>query len=75
MRYIEINGGINVPLNEEEDILVNKIKEETKLTKESLGEREREVARRLVSRGILEHEKIDNEWSYSVNLLKRVERT
>lgn len=74
MRYIEINGGLKVHITEEEDQLYSRVIEERMIEKSVLTEREREIAKKLVSRGIFDRTKVDNSWSYSVNSLKRIER-
>lgn len=74
MRYVDITGGFRVHITEEEDELYSRVKEKRVIKKASLNEREREVARRLVSRGVFDRKKIDNEWQYSVNSLKYIER-
>lgn len=54
MKFIEIAGSILQPISNEENILLEKVKEYQKpLPKEQLDEREKEVARQLVNRGIL----------------------
>lgn len=52
MRYYEISGGFRVPISEEEEELLDAAKEHD-LLDESLDERSQEVARKMVSRGLL----------------------
>lgn len=70
MRYREIAGGIRVYVSQEEDTLVQKILEAGTAQKKSLDEREQEVARKLVSRGILNRVKANDEIAYVVNSLQ-----
>ncbi len=53
MRWLDVAGGLRVPVNNEESEIVAKIDESTEFAKKDLNEREREVARKLVSRGVL----------------------
>jgi|GEM_PF-6401179 len=53
MRWIEVLGGLRMPINNEESKLVDKIDESKEFDKEKLSEREQELARNLVSRGVL----------------------
>lgn len=70
MRYREIAGGIRVYVSQEEDTLVQKILEAGTAQKKSLDEREQEVARKLVSRGVLNRVKANDEIAYVVNSLQ-----
>jgi DNA-binding NarL/FixJ family response regulator len=70
MRYREIAGGIRVYVSLEEDTLVQKILEAGQASKHSFTEREQEVARKLVSRGVLNRVKANNEIAYVVNSLQ-----
>jgi hypothetical protein len=72
MRFIEILGGLQAPVSNEEDALVSKIIQEQSMPKQNLDEREQEVARKLTSRGILKRIKIDGATHYKVNLLDNV---
>lgn len=67
MRFIELFSGLQVPINNEEGLLLRKIHEETSISKKSLNEREQEVARLLTSRGLLKRFKLDNELHFKVN--------
>jgi len=74
MRYFEVAGGIDIVITEEEDSLVNKIKESSSVRRSKLNERDRIVAQRLVSRGVLNRKDIDEDAEYSVNSLNKVWR-
>lgn len=55
MRFIEIIGSLQLPLNNEEADVYDKVSSSDRgmLSRETLSEREREVARKMVSRGAL----------------------
>jgi len=74
MRYIDIQGGLRTHITEEEDQLYSRVKQEKVIEKSTLSERERVIAKQLVSRGIFERNKVDNGWSYSVNSIECMER-
>lgn len=58
MRYIDITSGVRVPISGEEQEIFDKAKE--KLYKVSLDERDQEVARKMVSRGLINRRKDDS---------------
>ena len=60
MRWIDISGGLRITVNNEEYQLIEKIYDNP-LKKNELNEREQEVARILVNRGILIRVKDENE--------------
>lgn len=53
MKIRQIRGGLAISVNNEEEQLVHKIEESGALARDTLDEREQELARRLVSRGVL----------------------
>jgi hypothetical protein len=54
MKFIEVQGGWLQPISNEENIVLEKIKGvDDPFPKSSLSEREKELARRLVTRGLL----------------------
>lgn len=60
MRFIEISGNLTVPISNEETVVLEKIKgSKGPLPQSHLDERESELARRLVHRGVLDRTKID----------------
>lgn len=70
MKFVEIAGSILQPLSNEENILLEKVKEYQKpLPKGQLDEREREVARQLVNRGILTRLRKDDKLYFIPNSL------
>lgn len=68
MRFIEIRGNTLVPVSNEEMMLIEKVKGSVDpLTHRQLDEREGEVARQLVHRGVLSRMKIDDENCFIYN--------
>lgn len=60
MRYSEIAGGINVIISNEEYEVLKKVKECKKLYKSSIDSvRDKELARQLVMKGVLNRHKDD----------------
>ena len=70
MKFVEIAGSILQPVSNEENILLEKVKEYNKpLPKEQLDEREKELARRLVNRGILTRVRMNDKLYFVSNNL------
>ncbi len=59
MRWHEIGGGIRIPLSQEERDILKKVK-----SNGDLDERDEEVARRMVSRGVLRFGKKDGKETF-----------
>ena len=59
MRMIEVVGGYKIALSSEESTLVEEIRTRGNVTKKELTERQAEVARRLVGKGVLSRQKSD----------------
>lgn len=74
MKYRDVAGGLRLYISNEEDHLVSKIEESGFASKTGLSEREQEVARKLVSRGVLNRLKNDNGIMYVVNSLQELIR-
>jgi adenine-specific DNA methylase len=73
MKFVEISGSILLPMSNEENILLEKVKEYGKpLPKSFLNEREREVARILVNRGILTRIRMNDKLYFVSNLLNEM---
>lgn len=73
MRFIEIRGNTLVPVSNEEMLLVEKVKGSIDpLTAKQLDEREGEVARQLVHRGVLTRTKIDGVNCFIYNELEDI---
>lgn len=67
MRFIEIQNGLLQQINNEESLIVDKIRSDSPVPKESLSEREQIVARNLTTRGVLRRFKIDDTLYYKLN--------
>lgn len=59
MRFFEISSGIRLPVNEEEQVLLDRAVEQRRIKRSELSEREQEVARLMVSRGLLNRVRTD----------------
>lgn len=60
MRFYEISSGLRIPVSEEEQELLDAISEKGSIGKSALDERQQEVARLMVSRGLLVREREDD---------------
>lgn len=69
MRFREFNGGLRMPVSLEEQALLDKIDETEShmIDRTKLSEREQEVARKMVSRGLLARRKVDETVNYIIN--------
>jgi hypothetical protein len=65
MRFHEISSGVRLPVFAEEQAILDKIVDGSHLLKSALSEREQEVARLMVSKGLLDRRK-GNEGIYFV---------
>jgi len=75
MRFYEIKSGIQIPLSNEELILVDYLEENPSLSSDELDERGLELARLLVSRGVLNRIEIDdNKVEFTLNRLEDIWR-
>ncbi len=66
MRYIELLTGYQVPITNEEDLLLKQFQSDSPIPKESFNEREELLIRSLTSRGLLERLKIDDRLHYKL---------
>lgn len=71
-RFIETTAGIRVPISQEEQEILDMCKE--KMYKSSLDERNQEVARKMVSRGVLNRRKDDTGRLYFVPNTQKLTR-
>lgn len=71
MRFHEIRGGIQIPVSSEEQGLIDLIESQEGqfILRTQLDERQREVARKMVSRGVLERFQRDGSLYYVVSRL------
>ena len=75
MKFIEIAGGLLQPVSNEENIIVERVKNaDDPVKKTLLSEREQEVARNLVHRGILTRISENNEIYFIINDLRDIWR-
>lgn len=68
MRYFEITSGVRLHLSMEEQGIMDKMAEP--IAKSSLSEREQEVARRMVSRGLIVRYRADGAIMFRINKTK-----
>lgn len=71
MRFQEFSGGLNFPISSEEIQLIEKIEisDHGHLDRNKLNSREIELARQLVSRGVLHRAQTSEQAYYTVNTL------
>ena len=68
MRYFEIVSGLRLPVSGEEQDLLNKITDKGRIERRALtDERDAELARLMVSRGLLKPTKHDGKRFYELN--------
>lgn len=72
MRWQEVEGGFTIPVSSEETELISRIETEGSLRKKDLDDREQEVARLLVSRGVLTRHKHNDSIYFTVNSLQDI---
>jgi hypothetical protein len=77
MRFREFQGGIQMPVSLEEEALIKKIDDSKEgiTEKDNLDERELELARKMVSRGLLNRVRTNEKTFYMVNKLEDVWRS
>lgn len=75
MKFIEITGGLMVPVSNDEMIVMERVRGHGEpLPRRQLNERERELARQLVFRGVLDRAIVDGKMYYSFNDVGYAER-
>lgn len=57
MRFHEISSGVRIPVSQEEQDIIDLFSNKRQLIRSSLDERQQEVARMMVSRGLLDRKK------------------
>lgn len=67
MRFFEISSGMRLPVNEEEQGLIDRAVQHRTLRVKELEERDGEVARQMLSRGLLNIDADDDGEFYTVN--------
>lgn len=74
MRFYEISSGFRVPMSLEEEEIMDFITSEEKVNEETLDERQQEVARKMVSRSLLNRRKQGDEYILTPNDLSDIWR-
>lgn len=75
MRFVEITGGLVVPVSNDEMLVMERVKGNgVPLPKRQLNEREQELARQLVFRGVLDRVMVEGKLCYSYNDIEYMER-
>lgn len=75
MRFVEITGGLMVPISNDEMLVMERVRGHGEpLPKRQLNEREQELARQLVFRGVLDRIMIEGKLCYSYNDVEYMER-
>ena len=75
MKFIEITGGLMVPVSNDEMLVMERVRGHNEpLLRKELNERERELARPLVFRGVLDRAVIECKVYYSFNDVGYAER-
>lgn len=76
MRFQEIRGGLQIPVSTEEQELIDFIESQEGgiIKRQLLDERQRELARKMVSRGILDRSIREGSLFYLVNHLEDIWR-
>ena len=75
MKFLEILGGLMVPVSNDELLLSERVRgHDGPLPRRELNEREQELARQLVFRGVLDRAYIDGRTYYTYNDIEYAER-
>lgn len=68
MKFVEIVGSVLLPVSNEENIVLDKVREHVEpMPKDKLDLREQEVARQLVHRGLLTRVKLSDKLCFLTN--------
>lgn len=68
MRFLEIRGSIRVPVSNEELVVAEKVRQsEGPLSRANLNLREKELARQLVHKGVIDRVMIDEQICFVYN--------
>jgi hypothetical protein len=67
MRYFEIAGGIRLQLSQEEQNVLSTVEKSHRLPSEDMDERQEEIARQMVRRGLLNRVKVKDKEHYIAN--------
>jgi hypothetical protein len=73
MKFIEIQGGLLQPVSNEENVVLERVRGHGEpLPKSLMDQRERELARRLVTRGLLTRIMVEDKLCFLVNDLEEI---
>lgn len=73
MKFIEIQGGFLQPISNEENVVLERVRGHgSPLPKAMMDPRERELARRLVTRGLLTRIMVEDKLCFLVNDLEEI---
>jgi hypothetical protein len=75
MRWQEVAGGFTIPVSNEEEELLEQIREKGSVPKKQLDDRQRELARQMVNKGNLIRTERDGEIAFKPNDLQKIWRT
>lgn len=70
MRFLDFMGGLRYPISNEETKILDKISEKSFSPINDLNEREIEIAKKMVTRGLLSRVKHHGQSGYIVNKLQ-----
>lgn len=75
MKFFRVAEGFLIPISNEENDIITTIKNQGRVNESSFDEREREVSRKMVSRGLLiREEESENSYVLSLNDLSNIWR-
>lgn len=75
MKFIEITGGLMVPVSNDEMLVMEMVRSNNgPLQRSKMDDRQRELARQLVHRGVLDRTRIDGKLCYTYNDVQYAER-
>jgi len=75
VRFVEITAGLMVPVSNDELLVAERVRGHAgPLPRQTLNDREQELARQLVFRGVLDRTQIDGKTCYIYNDVEYVER-
>lgn len=67
MRYYEITSGMRLPISSEERILIDQVEKDGHVFRDDLEQRQQEIARQMVIRGILLRSRKDGKVVFMTN--------
>ena len=67
MRYFEVMGVVQVPISAEEHLLLGQVDTDGTMANDNLDDRQAEIARKMVNRGILRRFEKDGKMMFVAN--------